>query len=430
MQSQFLNKSRCLSCKLILFWFCQHRSRIVGARPRVATTSKSKTFVTKSHQELQDFAAKHMAHGVARTSNIVLERGVGSHVYDIDGNKYLDFTCGIAVTSTGTLCGRYMCRVVFSSYFFRRNLLGHCHPRVVKAAQEQCAKMIHSQINTYYHQPLLELTNRMLKHLPSNIDRVFYANSGAEAVENSVKIARAFTKKQNIVVMDGGFHGRTLGALALTTSKNVYRAGFGPLPSGVTVAPYPYCYRCPTKNCQESTKNDPGMFIWRRSLIAGSDDMPCVDFCCNSWEAAWKDLFQKQTSASEVAAVLIEPILGEGGYVVPPKSFMKWLRKFCTDNKILLIADEVQSGFLRTGKWWGFEHFDIVPDIVVIAKGIASGFPLSAVASTTEIMQACAPGTLGGTYTGNAVACAAAIATIDVLEVRRDIPFLFPRTAY
>jgi 4-aminobutyrate aminotransferase len=261
------------------------------------------------------------------------------------------------------------------------------------------------------------------------MDRVFFANSGAEAVENAVKLARAFTKKQNIVVVDGGFHGRTLGTLALTTSKNVYRAGFGPLPSGVVVAPYPYCYRCPTKNCNEQTKADASTLraVSLPTCLSGSDatvtDHPfrhflCADFCCGSWEAQWEDLFHKQTAASEVAAVLIEPILGEGGYVVPPKSFMQFLRKFCTDNKILLIADEVQSGYLRTGKWWGYEHFDIVPDVVVIAKGIASGFPLSAVAASTEIMKACAPGTLGGTYTGNAVSCAAAIATIDVLEAR------------
>lgn len=299
---------------------------------------------------------------------IVASHAAGSYVYDQDGSEYLDFTCGIGVTNTG-----------------------HCHPQVVEAIREQAGKLLHGQINIIVHQPILDLISELRGIVPPSMDGFFFSNSGAEAVEGAIKLARQATGRPNIIVFQGSFHGRTVGTMSLTTSKTIYRAGYQPLMPGVFVAPYPYAFRY------------------------GWDDDQTSQWCLEELEY----LLASQTAPHETAALLIEPVLGEGGYVVPPASFMQGIRQICDQHGILMICDEVQSGFGRTGKWFAFEHFKIEPDIIIIAKGLASGLPLSGVISSLDLMKRWEPGSHGGTYGGNAVACAAAAATIRVIREER-----------
>ena len=307
----------------------------------------------------------HMAPVWTRIFNFVADRAEGSYIYTDDGRKLLDFTCGIGVTNTG-----------------------HCHPKVVEAIREQAGLFLHAQANLVIHKPMLQLIEELRTIVPPSIDSFYFANSGAEAVENAVKIARIATGRQNVIVFSGSFHGRTAGTMVLTTSKTVYRTGFGPLPSGVFVAPFPYAFRLKMTEAEAS------------------------EYALEQLEY----LLASQTAPKETAAILVESVLGEGGYVVPPKSFMKGLREICDRHKIMLIFDEVQSGFGRTGKWFAFEHFEIVPDIITAAKGLASGMPLSGVFTRTDIMLKLDVGSIGGTYGGNAVACAAGVASIRALR--------------
>lgn len=301
----------------------------------------------------------------SRSAEVYVERGEGAYIYTTDGQKLLDFTCGIGVTNTG-----------------------HCHPRVVAAVQKQAAKLLHGQLNILIHQPVLDLIEGLRQIVPDYLDGFFFSNSGAEAVEGAVKLARQATGRTNVIVFQGSFHGRTVGTMSLTTSKTIYRAGYQPLMPGVFVAPYPYAYR----------------YGWSEEQTS--------QWCLEELEY----LLLTQTAPNETAAILIEPILGEGGYVVPPKSFMKGVQEIAKKHGILLIVDEVQSGFGRSGKWFGFEHFDLQPDIITIAKGLASGLPLSGVIAPFSLMEKWIPGSHGGTYGGNAVACAAAAATIQVIH--------------
>jgi 4-aminobutyrate aminotransferase len=312
----------------------------------------------------------HMSPVWSRIFPIQAERGEGCYLYAIDGKKYLDFTCGIGVTNTG-----------------------HCHPKVVEAIREQAGQFIHAQANIVVHKPMMQLIEELRKVVHPSIDSFFFSNSGAEAIEGAVKLARAATGKSNIIVFQGSFHGRTGMTMALTTSKTIYRSGFQPLPAGVFVAPFPYAYKLGMSEAQAS------------------------EYCLN----ALQELLLSQTSPAETAAMLIEPVLGEGGYVNPPVAFMKGLREICDKHGILLIFDEVQSGFGRTGKWFAQEHFDVVPDIMAIAKGIASGMPLSGVFSRLDLMKKWQTGSHGGTYGGNAVACAAGVATIRAMR-EEDMP--------
>jgi len=301
---------------------------------------------------------------------IVVDHAEGCYVYDENGKAYLDFTCGIAVTNTG-----------------------HSHPKVVAAIREQAGKIIHAQANLLVHTPMLELVKELRSIVPPSIDGFFFSNSGAEAVEGAVKLARHATGRPNVIVFQGSFHGRTAGTMALTTSKTVYRVGYQPLPAGVFVAPYPYAYRY------------------------GWDEEKTSQWCLDELDF----LLNGQTAPQETAAILVEPVLGEGGYVVPPASFLRGLRQVCDKHGILLILDEIQSGFGRTGKWFAFEHFGVLPDIMTVAKGIASGMPLSGVFSSLELMKKWIPGTHGGTYGGNVIACAAAVATIRAMH-EEDMP--------
>jgi 4-aminobutyrate aminotransferase len=308
---------------------------------------------------------EHISPVWSRITNIVADYGEGAYIVDVDGNRYLDFTCGIGVTNTG-----------------------HCHPKVVEAAREQVGKLIHAQVNIIYHRPLFRLVEALREVVPPSLDSFFFSNSGAEALEGAVKLARHATGRPNIIVFQGSFHGRTNLTMAMTTSKTIYRQHYQPLAAGVFVAPYPYAYR----------------YDWEPEETS--------HWCLNEL----RHLLASQTAPSETAAIIVEPVLGEGGYVVPPASFLAGLRQICDEHGILLVADEVQSGFGRTGKFFAVEHFGLVPDIMTMAKGLASGFPLSGVAAPRALMDKWIPGSHGGTYGGNAVACAAAEATIRVLQ--------------
>jgi len=307
----------------------------------------------------------HISPVWSRSSTIVADHGKGIYLVDVDGKKYIDFTSGIGVTNTG-----------------------HAHPKIVQAVQKQAAKVLHAQANIVYHEPMIQLTEELSQILPEKLNSYFFSNSGAEAVEAAVKLARAATGKPNVIVFQGSFHGRTHATMAMTTSKTIYRAGYQPLPSGIFATPFPYTY------------------------YYGWDEETTVTFCIKEL----KRLLKMQTAPSETAAIVIEPELGEGGYVPAPNSFMQKLRQICDDYEILLIADEVQSGFGRTGRWFGMDHSDVTPDILIMAKGLASGMPLSGIAASRELMDKWPPGSHGGTYGGNAVSCAAAVATIQVLR--------------
>ena len=296
---------------------------------------------------------------------ILAKRGEGCYLYDAEDQAYLDFTCGIGVTNTG-----------------------HCHPKVVEAIRQQAGQIIHAQINIVIHEPILRLVEELRSIVPPSIDAFFFSNSGAEAIEGAIKLARQVTGRTNIIVFQGSFHGRTVGTMSLTTSKTIYRVGYQPLMPGVFIAPYPYSYRY------------------------GWNDEKTAQWCLEELEF----ILATQTAPQETAAILIEPVLGEGGYVVPPANFLKGIRQICDQHGILMICDEVQSGFGRTGKWFAMEHFGVEPDIMTVAKGIASGMPLSGVFSRMELMKKWAPGTHGGTYGGNAVATAAAVATIQAMH--------------
>jgi 4-aminobutyrate aminotransferase len=299
---------------------------------------------------------------------LVAERGEGALVEDVDGNRFLDFNAGIAVVATG-----------------------HCHPRVVKAVQEQAARLMHMSGTDFYYEEMVALAEKLAEIAPGDMARrVSFGNSGAEAIEGSIKLARWSTKRDKIIAFYGSFHGRTLGALSLTARKAVQRAGFGPLIPGVVHAPYPNCYRCPFGQKPESCA------------------VECVGFIENT-------LLKTVAPPEETAAIVVEPVQGEGGYIVPPRIFFDELARVASQHGILLIFDEVQSGMGRTGRMWAADHFDAVPDIIAVAKGIASGLPLGATVAHADLMT-WPPGAHASTFGGNPVACAAALATIALLE--------------
>ncbi len=301
-----------------------------------------------------------------RIFNVMVDHGEGAYLIDTEGHRYMDFTSGIAVTSTG-----------------------HAHPKVVQAIQDQAAKLIHGQANIVYHKPMLELIDELRSIVTwPDLGEYFFSNSGAEIVEAAVKLSKHATKRPNLIVFSGSFHGRTHLTMTMTTSKTIYRVGYQPLMPGVFVAPYPYAYHLKL------------------------DDANTVDYCLHEL----KRLLKSQTAPDETACIVIEPVLGEGGYVVPPIEFMKELRHIGEQYGILLVADEVQSGMGRTGKWFACEHFDVQPDVLITAKGIASGMPLSALVTRKDLMAKWIPGSHGGTYGGNAVSCAAAVATIRTMK--------------
>lgn len=299
-------------------------------------------------------------------SDLVVRRARGVWLEDAAGRRVLDFTSGLATANTG-----------------------HCHPRVVEAVLRQAAELLHAGC-MFYHEPLLSLAEALTRVTPPGIDRFFFSNAGAEAVEGAIKLARFHTGRQGVLAFAPSFHGRTLGALSLTASTSRHRRGYGPLLPSVYHAPYPYCFRCPVGRSPEGC----GLACWEH--------------------VEW--LLRHLAPPEELACAVVEPVLGEGGYVVPPAVFLRKLRALCDRWGILLVFDEVQSGMGRTGRWLAAEHFGVAPDIVTLAKGIASGMPLSAVASRAAIMDRWPPGAHGTTFGGNPVSCAAALATIRVIE--------------
>jgi 4-aminobutyrate aminotransferase len=305
-----------------------------------------------------------------RSWTLFVDRGEGAYLYDTEGRRYLDFTCGIGVTNTG-----------------------HAHPHVVRAIQDQASRLLHGQANIVIHPPMLRLAEELLTVVPAPLDCFFFTNSGAEAIEGAVKLARHATGRSNVIVFQGSFHGRTNATMAMTTSKTIYRAGYQPLASGVFVAPFPYAYRY------------------------GWDEETTVQFCLRELRL----LLKSQTAPEETAAIVIEPVLGEGGYVVAPDAFLQEVRGLCDHHGILLVADEIQAGFGRTGRWFSIEHSGVIPDILVMAKGLASGLPLAGLAARGDLMERWTPGSHGGTFGGNAVACAAAVATIEAMRSERMV---------
>jgi 4-aminobutyrate aminotransferase len=305
-----------------------------------------------------------------RSYPLVARRGSGVRIEDVDGNEFLDFAAGIAVVSTG-----------------------HCHPEVVAAIQKQATELIHISGTDFFHEPLTDLAQKLSAIAPMpGPHRFFYGNSGAEAIECALKLARYHTGRQQIIAFLGAFHGRTMGALSLTGSKPQQKRRFSPLVPGVTHVRYPYAYRGCTGGPQEEEAFSMG--------------------CARYIE---EKLFKTILAPEEVAAIFVEPIQGEGGYVVAPDKFMRELRAICDRHGILLVVDEVQSGAGRTGKWWAVEHSGVEPDIVCMAKGIASGMPLGVCMSRAEIMD-WVPGSHASTFGGNPISIAAALATINILE--------------
>ncbi|CAL5226943.1 g9827 [Coccomyxa viridis] len=335
--------------------------------------------------------AKHLSPAVAKSSDFVAERAEGTYIYTTDGQKHLDMAAGIGVVSTG-----------------------HCHPKVVKAIQDQASQLIHSGQNIFTSNVAqVGLLDRMLKIVPPGLTRLFFANSGSEAVDNAIKVARAHTKRQNIICFENSFHGRTFGAMALTTSKTYYRQGFAPLMPQVVVAPYPYCLHCKVRQAHPE-----GDSWYKIQPNVAPYDSYTARTCCNAPMESLKWILKQQSAPSETAAIIVEPIMGEGGFLTPPPSFLPTLRKICDEHGIVLIIDEVQAGVARTGKWWGHQHVSgeaMHPDILIFAKGIASGFPFAGLATRDDMFDGLALGTMGGTYGAAPLACATANATLDVI---------------
>ena len=343
----------------------------VGA---IMSETKLPSLVTKlpgpNAREVIARDAEFISPSYTRGYPMVAKSGKGAMVEDVDGNVFLDFAAGIAVVSTG-----------------------HCHPRVVEAIQRQAAELIHMSGTDFYYSNMVELAERLAAAAPGKEPKkVYFGNSGTEAIEAAVKLARYHTRRDKIIAFHGCFHGRTMGALSLTASKAVQRKGFGTLLAGVFHIPYPNSYRCPYGN-----------------------PAPCP--CVESATVLERDTFKRLVDPEEVAAIFIEPIQGEGGYVPAPKEFLLELQRICRKHGILLVCDEVQSGMGRTGKWWAVDHSGIEPDILCVAKGIASGMPLSATIARASVMD-WKPGAHASTFGGNPVSIAAALATMDLLETQ------------
>ncbi len=326
------------------------------------------TGATRRDSELIEVERRHFAPTLGRTSDVVVERAKGSYMWAIDGRRYLDFAMGIATVNTG-----------------------HGHPKVLEAAKAQMEKVVHPSATVAHYETNIRLAEKLATITPGDLDMTFLTNTGAEAVEGAIKLARYVTGRTIILGFQGGFHGRTYGAISLTSSKVHYREGYEPFLSSVYFMPYPYALRCQLGH----------------DCTGG-----CVGACLDFMERQ----FTQVVDPHAVAGMLVEPIQGEGGYIVPPAWFLGRLRDICDRYGILLLADEVQTGFGRTGRWFASQHFDVAPDVQIMAKGIASGFPLAAISARRELMEQWHTGAHGSTFGGNPVSCAAAIATIDAIR--------------
>ncbi|GIN40761.1 4-aminobutyrate--2-oxoglutarate transaminase [Heyndrickxia oleronia] len=319
-------------------------------------------------KKLQDKREKFVARGVSTGNLNIVAKASGSTIIDIDGKQWIDFAGAI-----GTLN------------------VGHTHPKVTEAVKQQVEKFLHPGFNVMMYKGYINLAEKLCEITPGNFNKqAILLNSGAEAVENAVKIARRYTKRQAVVSFIRGFHGRTNMTMSMTSKVKPYKFGFGPFAPEVYQAPYPYTYHKPENVSEEA-------YI----------DQVIEEF---------KDFFISTVSPENVACVVMEPIQGEGGFIIPPKKFVQAVHSFCQKHGIVFVADEIQTGFGRTGTLFAIEQFDVVPDLITVSKSLAAGLPLSGVVGKTEIMSAAEPGELGGTYAGNPVACAAALAVIDVIQ--------------
>jgi 4-aminobutyrate aminotransferase/(S)-3-amino-2-methylpropionate transaminase len=321
-----------------------------------------------TNKELKQARDKHVPRGPFNVTEVFAAKAQGSTITDVEGREYIDFASGIGVMA-----------------------VGHCHPKVVAATQEQSALFSHTCFHVVMYEAYVELARRLNEATPGDFaKKTILLNSGAEAVENAIKIARYATGRDAVIAFEDAFHGRTLMTMSLTSKTMPYKKGFGPFAPEIYRMPYAYCYRCPL------------------SLEYPGCGVACADLLTDS--------FKNYVGADEVAAVIAEPVLGEGGFVVPPKEYFPKIKKICEDNGIVFIADEVQSGFGRTGKLFAIEHWGVEPDLLTSAKSLAAGYPLSAVVGRAELMDAPHAGGLGGTYGGNPVACRAALAVFDIVE--------------
>ena len=318
-------------------------------------------------KKLLELRNKVVPQGVSTTHPIFIEEAKGSFIKDVDGNIYIDFTSGISVMN-----------------------VGHSNPKVIDAIKRQTEKYTHTCFMVIPYEPYVMLAKRLAEITPGDLNMTMFVNSGAEAVENAIKIARYYTKKPNILTFSNAFHGRTLLTMTLTSKVKPYKFGFEPFAPGIYRVPYAYCYRC------------------RFNLEYPGCGFACIEYI--------RDLLNVEVSPETVAALIVEPVQGEGGFIVPPRDYLKQLRKLCDEFGILMIADEIQTGFGRTGKMFAVEHSSVVPDIMTLAKSIAAGVPLSAVVGKKDIMNSVHPGGIGGTYGGNPVACAAALEVIEIVK--------------
>ena len=325
----------------------------------------------KTNESLLAERNKHIPQGPFNTHPIFAAKAKGAVITDVEGKEYIDFAGGIGVANAG-----------------------HCDEEVVKAIKDQAEKYIHTCFHVVMYEPYVELAKKLNEITPGTFPKkTMFANSGAEAVENGIKIARHATGRPATIAFTDAFHGRTLLAMSLTSKMKPYKFGFGPYAPEIYRMPYAYCYRC-----------------------AFGLEYPSCELHCAYY---LKEFFATHISAEQIAALIAEPVLGEGGFVVPPKEYFKVLQKICQDNGILFIADEVQTGFGRTAKMFAIEHYEVAPDIIVMAKSIAGGLPLSAITGRTEIMDHPQSGGLGGTFAGNPVACRAALAVLEQFEKKK-----------
>lgn len=304
---------------------------------------------------------------LAKATDLVVESAKGCYVRDVNGKEYLDFVQGIAV-----------------------NALGHCHPKIVKAICDQTEKLITGSFNLVNYPSTLKLAKELAKITPGELNVTFFSNGGAEANDGAIKLVRNYTHRPGIIAFRGSFHGRTLGATSITSSNSKYRKNYEPLVPSVYFTPYPTCYRCPYNSSEDKCSLD----------------------CLQELQRTFDYLIAPEN----VAAVIMEPIMGEGGYVVPPKKYVAAIRELCTQHGILLVFDEIQSGYGRTGKWFASEHFDVVPDVMTVGKAMAGGLPMSAIVSTKEIMETWKPGMHGTTFGGHPVCAAAGLAVLEAFQ--------------
>src|SRR5215472_14198893 len=339
--------------------------------PKVNVRTKIQTSVPGPNaKRILEGDERYISPSYTRSYPLVAKTGRGVVITDVDGNEFFDFSAGIAVTSTG-----------------------HCHPEVVAAIQKQAGELIHMSGTDFYYENMVELGERLSKIAPMSAPHsIYYGNSGAEAIERALKLARYDTKRHNVIAFFGAFHGRTMGALSLTASKPQQRRRFAPLVPGVTHVRYPDVYR---------------------GCVGGAQEADNFAYGCARFIE--EKLFKTILAPEEVAAIFVEPIQGEGGYVVAPKVFMQELRRICDRHGIMLVVDEVQSGIGRSGEWFAVEHTGVEPDMVCMAKGIASGMPLGITMTKAEVMD-WVPGSHASTFGGNPVCIAAALATLDVIE--------------